>query len=76
MLKLPPDQLQPESRTGLFANRLVRELFVVVVIKLLVLYGLWFAFFRQPDVQPLTPEQVSAALAGHSAITPASRAPR
>jgi len=52
------------ARTGLFANRLVRELLLVMAIKLLVLYGLWFAFFRQPEVSPPTVEQVSAALAG------------
>jgi len=57
-------QRSSNARTGLFANRLVRELLLVMVVKLLVLYGLWFAFFRQPDVSPPTVEQVSAALTG------------
>lgn len=68
MLRLISDQPPTDSRAGLFANRLVRELSVVLVLKLLVLYGLWFAFFRQPDHQPLTVEQVSAAVAGDAAV--------
>jgi hypothetical protein len=74
MPRLVADQSQAVSRTGLFANRLVRELFVVLAVKLLVLYGLWFAFFRQPDHQPLTIEQVSAAVAGGAAVHPGSGA--
>jgi hypothetical protein len=51
-------------RTGLFSGRLVRELSLVAAIKLVLLFALWFAFFRQPDVSPPGAHEVSAALLG------------
>lgn len=52
------------SRTGLFSDRLVRELLLIGAIKLVLLFGLWFAFFHQPDVTPPGSHEVSAALVG------------
>lgn len=51
-------------RTGLFSGRLVRELSLVLLVKLALLFALWFAFFRQPDVSPPGTHEVSAALLG------------
>ena len=36
------------GRSGLLANRLVRELALVLVLKLIVLVGLRIAFFSEP----------------------------
>ncbi|GAB4302287.1 MAG: hypothetical protein Kow0096_23650 [Thiohalomonadaceae bacterium] len=36
----------------MFSNPLVREIAVVLVIKLMFIYALWFAFFRPGEVRP------------------------
>lgn len=56
------------TRTGLLSNRLVRELLSIAAIKLFLLFALWFAFFRQPDVTPPGSREVSAALLGSGSI--------
>lgn len=40
-------------------RRLVRELLVVLALKLALLYALWFAFFRQPEEDALSAADVS-----------------
>jgi len=46
-------------------NTLIRHLGVVLAIKLMVLFGLWWAFFRVP-AQHLQPLDVSSHIAGES----------
>ena len=61
------------TRTSLLLNRLVRELFWIAAIKLVLLFALWFAFFRQPDATPPGSREVSAALLGAGSIPLDSR---
>ena len=58
------------DRTG---NALVRELTVVLIVKVILLAGLWFAFFRGPSdsVQPVA-DGVATAIFG---VPAASQAP-
>ena len=79
-----PEHLSPSpvqiARTGPLNNRLVRELLLIGAIKLVLLFALWLAFFRQPDLTPPGSREVSAALLGagsiplepQSAVEPAS----
>ncbi len=53
-------------RAGASGSRLVRELLVVVALKLAMLYGLWFAFFRQPVDRTLSAEDVSRSFLNQS----------
>jgi len=46
----------------MFSNRLVREIAVVLVLKLAFLYGLWLLFFHAPPPPPLSAEAVGQAL--------------
>lgn len=55
---------QGEDVSGL---RLRRELLAVLIVKFIVLYGLWFAFFRQPDPTELSVDAVSRNLVGGQA---------
>lgn len=51
-------------------NRLIRDLALVLAVKVAVLYGLWVAFFSQPaSVKAPTATQVSQALIGTPAVT-------
>ena len=52
------------SRSGLFSNRLVRELAVVLVIKLIILYFIWLAFFSHPQTAQITAQTVSETFLG------------
>ena len=45
---------------------LVRELAVVLVIKLAALYVIWLAFFHQPDTRELTNHEVGQLLLGET----------
>lgn len=45
---------------------IVRELTIVVVIKLAALYVIWLAFFHQPDTRELTNHEVGQLLLGES----------
>lgn len=51
----------------MFTNPLVREIAVVLVIKLVFIYALWFAFFRPGEVPPPTGEELGHSLlfSGH-----------
>jgi len=51
---------------------IVRELAVVLVIKLAALYVIWLAFFHQPDERELTHQEVGQLLLGESdnGVTP------
>jgi hypothetical protein len=44
----------------------VREIAVVLVIKLMLLYGIWTTFFHRPDERELTPHDVGHLLLGNS----------
>ncbi|WP_127478237.1 cytochrome oxidase putative small subunit CydP [Sulfurivermis fontis] len=46
----------------MFSNPLVREIAVVLVIKLIFIYALWFAFFRPGEVRPPLGEELGHAL--------------
>ena len=59
-----------QSRTGLFSNRLVRELAVVLVIKLIILYTIWFAFFSEPVTPRMTADSVSESFLGGGTDSP------
>jgi hypothetical protein len=43
----------------------VREIAVVLVIKLILLYGIWVTFFHHPDKPELTPSDVGHLLLGN-----------
>ena len=58
----------------MWKNPLIKDLSLVLAIKLAVLYGLWLAFFHQPAAsQAPTAQSVSQALVGNpSAHVPLS----
>lgn len=61
-----PSNMRPPR---LFSQPLVREIAVVMAVKLVLLTALWFAFFRNPDSDgPLGPEQVARVIAGESGV--------
>lgn len=45
---------------------IVRELALVLVIKLAALYVIWLAFFNQPNERELTHQEVGQLLLGES----------
>lgn len=45
---------------------IVRELAVVLVIKLVALYVIWLAFFNHPDERELTHQEIGQFLLGES----------
>lgn len=53
-------------------HAIVRELALVLLIKLAALYVIWLAFFNQPDERELTHHEVGQALLGDSrgGVTP------
>jgi hypothetical protein len=46
-------------------NPLAKEITVALLIKLLLILGLWYAFFSQPVDRELTDLSVSAVILGH-----------
>lgn len=52
------------SRRSLFASPLIRELSLILVLKLSLLYGIWWAFFSEPPPEP-SAASVSRAFVGH-----------
>jgi len=48
-------------------HRLGRELIFVLALKAALLYGLWFAFFRQPVAPGLSAEDISRSFLNPSA---------
>ncbi len=58
---------------GLRQNALAREITLVIVIKLAVLFALWYAFFRDPVDQRLTDAAVSRMIVGSEASIPRSK---
>ena len=49
---------------------LARDLSVVLVVKVLILFALWYAFFHHPDAPSLTPQAVQQRLLDVAADTP------
>lgn len=57
----------------MWKQAIVRELAVVLVIKLAAIYVIWSAFFSQPDQRELTHREVGQLLLGESrSATPPS----
>lgn len=57
---------EPPTRS-LFSYPLIRELAVVLLVKLLLLTALWFAFFRPPNTaEPVGADEVARAIVGQS----------
>jgi hypothetical protein len=48
----------------MWKEAIVREIAVVLLIKLAALYAIWFAFFNQPDGQALSHHEVGLMLLG------------
>lgn len=55
-----------KHNTGNARKTLRREITIALAIKLLVLYGLWYAFFSHPSIHGMTegmdPDRVAAVL--------------
>jgi hypothetical protein len=53
-------------------HAIVRELAVVLVLKLAALYVIWLAFFNQPDERELTHHEIGQLLLGEprDGVTP------
>lgn len=41
---------------------LSREILLILVVKIALIFAIWWVFFRAPDKPPLSSEQVSRAL--------------
>lgn len=52
------DSISTSWRTGMFSNLLVRELAAVLLLKIVLLSVLWFAFFYNPEQPSLTAENI------------------
>jgi hypothetical protein len=63
----------------MWRHAIVRELAAILVIKLIGLYAIWFAFFNQPDERELTHHEIGQLLLGKPAadsshgVTPPSQ---
>jgi hypothetical protein len=55
-------------------NSLRREITVVLLVKLALLFAIWFAFFSHPLDRSLTGHDVSRVLVGSGADSPAPNA--
>ena len=65
---LPPGHARPASRLGQWQrlSPLARDIVIVLVVKVLVLCAIWFAFFRTPVARHMTmePREVEQQVAG------------
>ena len=65
---LPPGQARPSSWLGQWRrlSPLARDIVIVLVVKVLVLCAIWFAFFRTPVARHMTmePSEVEQQVAG------------
>jgi hypothetical protein len=71
LVPLPFRTTRLRGPTGRRLSPLARELIVVLVVKALVLYALWFAFFRTPAAPGMTMDTVSVE---QRLVTPVSHA--
>jgi hypothetical protein len=46
----------------LWNHPLSRDILLILLLKIALVFALWWVFFRAPDASPPTPEQVSRAL--------------
>lgn len=46
----------------IWSNRLSREILLILIVKIALIFAIWWVFFRDPETP--TPEQVSHALLG------------
>lgn len=54
-------------RTGMWSDFLVRHLALIILLKLAILFGIWYAFFSHPAAPTLTPAAVQDVLLGAAA---------
>jgi hypothetical protein len=66
--KLPMQPPHGRPHAWLSTHPLVRELGVVLIVKLILLAGLWYAFFR--DAPAPEPARLFAPVASHQQETP------
>lgn len=59
---------EPWPVEPIWRNWLFRHITVVLVIKVLLVFGLWYAFFRQPDQAPIAGAEVGAHLLGNRPV--------
>jgi len=63
-----PSRMRPASgRPSRQLSPLARDIVIVVVVKAIVLYGLWYAFFRMPAAPGMT---MDAAVVEHRLFAP------
>ncbi len=65
--------MSASNEAVIWDNPLVRHLVIILVAKLALLAGLWFAFFRVPDQFLPQPDQIETHIAGpriHSLVMP------
>lgn len=41
---------------------LSREILLILIVKISLVFAIWWVFFRAPETAPLSPEQVSQAM--------------
>lgn len=46
----------------IWSHPLSREILLILIVKIALIFAIWWVFFRAPDKPPLSPEQVSRAL--------------
>lgn len=57
------------KETSMWENPLVRHLAGILVVKVILLAGLWFAFFRVPDGFLPQPKEIETHIAGPATST-------
>lgn len=65
-----PPPISPDERRWArraMGTRLGREIVVVLAVKIVLIYGLWYAFIR-PNVQDPAPEEVGRVLFGQNLV--------
>jgi len=48
------------------ANKLVREITLTLIIKIIVLFGIWYFFFSHPVTDSLTPDSIRQKILGYT----------
>ena len=65
---LPPRAAPESGRRSRRMSPLARDIVIVLVVKAIVLYGLWYAFFRMPAAPGMT---MDPAVVEHRIVAPA-----
>ena len=53
----------------IWGHPLGRELLVILVVKVILLFAIWWIFFSHPEDHALSPEQVSRAILESKAVS-------